>query len=373
MPTQVNIKVPLLDLKAQYQTLKAEMMAAVEAVMDSQMFIGGPAIKELERQVAAYSGAAGGVGVSSGTDALLCSLMALGVGPGDEVITTPFTFFATVGSIWRVGAKPVLVDIQPDTFNIDSARVADAVTSRTRAIMPVHLFGQVADMGPILEVARRHKLAVIEDAAQAIGAEQGGVRAGAFGTAGCFSFFPSKNLGGLGDGGMIVSNDAELLDRLAMFRNHGMNPKYYHAYVGGNFRLDTLQAAGLLVKLKHLDKWSADRRANAARYDALLAGCDAATRPVVRPGNVSIYNQYVIRVPRRNELKDFLAGRGIGTEIYYPVTMHEQACFASLKLPRGSFPQAERAADEVLALPIYPELTAEQIEHVAASIRAFFG
>jgi len=367
------MEVPLLDLKAQYVTLRDEIMPALKAVMESQYFINGPAVRELEKLVADYCGCAAAVGVSSGTDALLAALMSLGIGPGDEVITTPYTFFATAGSIWRVGAKPVFVDIDPETFNIDASQIAGAVTGKTRAIMPVHLFGQTADMEAILDVAARRKLHVIEDAAQAIGAVYKGRKAGAMGTVGCFSFFPSKNLGGLGDGGMVVTQDRDLAARLAECRNHGMEPKYYHKWVGGNFRLDTLQAAGLIVKLRHLDQWSAQRRANAARYDELLGGCKAVATPKVRPGNVSIFNQYVIRVPRRNELREFLRKAGIGCEVYYPLSLHEQECFKSLGHRRGDFPESEKAADETLALPIYPELTNEQICYVAGKIIEFIG
>jgi dTDP-4-amino-4,6-dideoxygalactose transaminase len=365
------MQVPLLDLKAQYATIREEMQAAVLAVMESQQFIGGPAVKELEGLVAAYSGCRAAVGVSSGTDALLASLMALGIGTGDEVITTPYTFFATAGSIWRTGAKPVFVDIEPDTFNIDPSRIEAAVTDRTRAIIPVHLFGQVAEMDPIMSIAERHGLHVIEDAAQAIGAQYRGRRAGSIGTVGCFSFFPSKNLGGLGDGGMVVTQDPALGERLAITRNHGSKPKYYHGFVGGNFRLDTIQAAGLIVKLRHLDGWSARRRENAARYDTLLAGCPQVVTPTVRPHNVSVVNQYVIRVPRRNELQAYLKEQGIGTEVYYPLSLHQQECFASLGHRAGDFPESERAAAESLALPIYPELTEEQLTYVAGRIGEF--
>ncbi|MDD4889485.1 MAG: DegT/DnrJ/EryC1/StrS family aminotransferase [Phycisphaerae bacterium] len=367
------MNVPLLDLKAQYATLKNEMLAAVSAVMDSQYFINGPAVKELEGLVAKYSDCKSAVGVSSGTDALLCALMTLGIGPGDEVISTPFTFFATAGCIARTGAKPVFVDIDPATFNINPALIEKAVTPKTKAIMPVHLFGQLADMDPIMAVANKHKLAVIEDAAQAIGATQKGKKAGSIGTAGCFSFFPSKNLGGLGDGGMIVTQDAELGEKLAVFRNHGSKPKYYHKWVGGNFRLDTIQAAGLIVKLKYLEQWSAKRRANAARYTELLAGESRVVTPKVLAGNVSIFNQYCIRVPKRNELQAFLKEQGIGTEVYYPVSMHEQECFKSLGHRKGDFPAAEKAEAEVLALPIYPELTDEQIVYVAGKVKEFVG
>jgi dTDP-4-amino-4,6-dideoxygalactose transaminase len=366
------MQVPLLDLKAQYATLRDEMRAAIDAVMESQYFINGPAVGQLEQAVAAYSGAKAAVGVSSGTDALIAALMSLEIGEGDEVITTPYTFFATAGSIWRVGAKPVFVDIEPDTFNIDAAKIDSVITGRTKAIMPVHLFGAMADMDPIMAIARKHGLYVVEDAAQAIGAQYKGRKAGAVGSAGCLSFFPSKNLGGLGDGGMVVTQDTDLADRMAQCRNHGMKPQYFHKWVGGNFRLDTLQAAGLLVKLPHLDAWSAKRRANAKRYDELLAGIDEVTTPRVRDFNVSIYNQYCIRVPRRNALQQHLKDAGIGTAIYYPLSLHQQECFATLGYRQGDFPESEAAAAESLALPIYPELTDEQLCHVAGKIKAFF-
>jgi dTDP-4-amino-4,6-dideoxygalactose transaminase len=364
--------VPLLDLKAQYATISEEMQAAILAVLEGQQFIGGPQVRELEELVAAYSGCRAAVGVSSGTDALLAALMTLGIGPGDEVITTPYTFFATVGGIWRTGARPVFVDIEPDTFNIDPSRIEAAITARTRAIVPVHLFGQMAEMDPIKAIAGRHGLALIEDAAQAIGAEHRGRKAGSIGTVGCLSFFPSKNLGGLGDGGMVVTQDPALAEKLAITRNHGSKPKYYHAFVGGNFRLDTIQAAGLIVKLRHLDGWSARRRENAARYDALLAGCPQVVTPVVRPHNVSVVNQYVIRVPRRNELQAYLREQGVGTEVYYPLSLHQQECFASLGYRTGDFPESERAAAETLALPVYPELSEEQLAFVAERIQAFY-
>jgi dTDP-4-amino-4,6-dideoxygalactose transaminase len=365
------MNVPLLDLKAQYATLRAEMTKALEDVLESQHFIMGPAVKELETQIAKYCSCAAAVGVSSGTDALLCSMMTLGVGPGDEVITTPYTFFSTAGCIWRTGAKPVFVDIELDTFNIDASKIEAAVTGKTKAILPVHLFGQTTDMDPIMAIAKKHKLFVIEDAAQAVGATYKGRKAGSIGTVGCFSFFPSKNLGGLGDGGMIVTQDAALGEKLATCRNHGSKPKYYHKFVGGNFRLDTIQAAGLLVKLPHLEAWSAKRRTNAGRYDELFRGFAAVTPPVIRKDNVSIFNQYVIRVPRRNELQAFLKEAGIGTEVYYPLSMHEQECFKSLGYAKGDFPVSEKAAAESLALPIYAELTDEQMQHVAGKVKEF--
>jgi dTDP-4-amino-4,6-dideoxygalactose transaminase len=365
------MKVPLLDLKAQYASLKDDMMAAIEPVMDSQYFINGPAVKELEALIADYCDCKAAVGVASGTDALLCSLMALGVGEGDEVITTPYTFFATVGSIWRTGAKPVFVDIDPETFNIDPAKIADVVTDKTKAIIPVHLFGQMAEMDPIMEVANRHNLFVVEDAAQAIGASQNGRKAGSIGTTGCFSFFPSKNLGGLGDGGIITTQDEALGERLAICRNHGSKPKYYHKFVGGNFRLDTIQAAGLIVKLRHLDDWSEGRRRNAARYNELFADCDAVVTPPIRDENVTIFNQYVIRVPDRDKVREHLQANDIGCEVYYPLCLHEQECFAEMGHKRGDFPVSETAADESLAIPIFPELTDEQLVFVAETIKAF--
>ncbi len=371
-PAPPEMTVPLLDLKPQFAALADELLPAVEEVLRSQVCINGPAVGKLEAAIAAYSDCKAGVGVSSGTDALLCALMGLDIGRDDEVITTPFTFFATAGSIARVGAKPVFVDIDPVTFNIDPARIEAAITPRTRAIMPVHLFGQMADMEPIMAIARRHKLAVIEDAAQAIGATYRGQKAGSIGTVGCLSFFPTKNLGGPGDGGMIVTQDAELAKRMTALRNHGSQVRYYHQEIGANFRLDTFHAAYLLVKLPHLDGWSAKRRENAALYDELLAGVKEVVTPRVVQGNVSIYNQYVIRVPKRDELRTYLAGQGIGAEIYYPLCMHQQECFASLGYKTGDLTESERAAGEVLALPIFPELTREQITYVAKKVAAFY-
>ncbi len=368
----VTMKVPLLDLKSQYAALRGEILPALEAVLESQQLIGGPAVVRLEAAVAAYCGCAYGVGVSSGTDALLCALMGLDIGPGAEVITTPYTFFATAGSIVRAGARPVFVDIDLGTFNIDPDRISAAVTSRTRAIMPVHLFGQMADMDPIMAIADRHGLAVIEDAAQSIGARYKGRPSGSIGTVGALSFFPTKNLGGAGDGGMMVTADATLAHRLAILRNHGMEPKYHYQWIGGNFRLDTLQAAYLLVKLQHLDEWSARRRANGDLYRQRLAGCAGITCPHINPANETIFNQFVIRTPQRDGLKAHLAAHGIGTEIYYPLSLHEQPCFKSLGYKRGDFPNSELAADQSLALPIYPELSAHQIHYVADTILAFF-
>ena len=366
-----QITVPLLDLKAQYATIKEEVLEAVQAVFESQWFILGPNVQECERRIAEYCNCDHAVGVSSGSDALLIALMAEGIGPGDEVITTPYTFFATAGCIARLGATPVFVDIRPDTYNIDVSAIESRITEKTKAVMPVHLFGQCADMDPICEIAATHKLVVIEDAAQAIGSEYRGRRAGQMGDYGCFSFFPSKNLGGNGDGGMVVTNDAELGEKIAIYRNHGSKPKYFHKWIGGNFRLDALQAAGLLVKLKYLDEWSTGRRANAARYDELFAGCEKIVTPAIRDDNVTIFNQYVIRVPNRDECRTFLKEAGIGCEVYYPLSLHEQECFVPLGYKEGDFPVSEQAAREVLALPIYPELTDEQIQYVAGKVREF--
>jgi dTDP-4-amino-4,6-dideoxygalactose transaminase len=364
------MQVPLLDLKAQYATVKDEILAKINEVLDSQRCIGGPLVEELERGVAKISGCKYAVGVSSGTDALINSLMSLGIGPGDEVITTPFTFFATAGSIVRVGATPVFVDIDPATYNIDPQLIEGAITARTKAIMPVHLFGQMADMDPIMKIAGQASLAVIEDAAQAISATYKGKKAGQMGTCGCFSFFPSKNLGGIGDGGMVVTNDEDLYHQLFIMRNHGMEPKYHHRCVGGNFRLDPIQAAALLVKLPLLDQWSAARRRNAEYYDRKFKGSIVQT-PVISADCVSIYNQYVIRVPKRDELFQHLQFNNIGCEIYYPVPMHLQDCFAALGKGAGSFPESEKAAREVLALPVYPELTDEMKDYVAQTVLDF--
>lgn len=366
------MEVPLLDLRAQYATIKDEVLAAVSEVLDSQRCIGGPKVEELEKQIAAVSDCKYGVGVSSGTDAILNVLMSLEIGPGDEVITTPFTFFATVGCIARVGARPVFVDIDPQTYNIDPALIEAAVTDKTKAIMPVHLFGQMADMDPIMEVARKHDLAVIEDAAQSITSTYKGRKAGSVGAAGCFSFFPSKNLGGIGDGGMVVTNDEALYKRLVLMRNHGSQPKYYHKYVGGNFRLDPIQAAALLVKLPHLDEWSQGRRDNAAYYNEKFAGTVVRT-PYISPDCETIYNQYCIRVPRRDEVVAHLHALHIGCEIYYPVPAHLQECFAYLGYRRGDFPESEKAAGEIMALPVYPELTDEMQDAVAEQILTFLG
>jgi dTDP-4-amino-4,6-dideoxygalactose transaminase len=364
------MKVPLLDLKAQYVTIREEVLAAVTEVLDSQVCIGGPKVGELEQKIAAINDCKYAVGVSSGTDALLCSLMALGIGAGDEVITTPFTFFATAGSIARTGATPVFVDIDPRTYNINPELIEPAVTKRTKAIMPVHLFGQMCDMDPIMETADKHGLHVIEDAAQSITATHRGRKAGSIGKCGCFSFFPSKNLGAAGDGGMIVTNDEALYQRLVLLRNHGAKPKYFHAYIGGNFRLDPIQAAVLLVKLPHLDAWSDLRRHHAAFYDRRLAGFPVHT-PFVRPECRSIYNQYVIRVRERDRLRAHLKDKGIGCEIYYPQPLHLQECLRHLGHSPGDFPCAEEASGDVLAIPVYPELPEETQDYVVDCLRNF--
>jgi len=366
------VKVPLLDLKAQFTTIKDETMEIVEKVFDSQQFINGPEVKLLEQKIAEYCNCKRAIGVSSGTDALLCALMALDIGPGDEVVTTPFTFFATAGSIWRVCAKPLFVDIEPDTFNINPELIEEPISEDTKAIIPVHLFGQIADMDEINKIADNLALDVIEDACQSIGATYKGEKAGSLGTVGCFSFFPSKNLGCAGDGGIITTNDEELADKMEMIRMHGSKPKYYHKIVGANFRLDTLQAAVLLVKFKYLDTWSEKRRQNASKYNQLLSNIEQIKLPVIKEYNVSVFNQYVIRAQKRDELRNFLSSKEIGTEIYYPLSLHEQECFKGLGYKKGDFPESEKAASEVIALPIYPELTDDQIEYVANSIKEFY-
>jgi len=378
------MKVPLLDLKAQYRGIRDEVREAIDEVCDSQYFILGPRVAAFEEHVAAYCGAKEAIGVSSGTDALLIALMAMEIGPGDAVLTTPYTFFATVGSIVRLGATPVFVDIDPVSYNIDPEKVREMLESFSgrfpnltpRALVPVHLYGQVADMDPLMDLAAEYGLRVLEDGCQAIGSEYRSrgkaVRAGAIGDAGCFSFFPSKNLGGFGDGGMVTTNDSELAARIRRLRNHGAEPKYYHKIVGGNFRLDALQAAVLDVKLKYLEAWHEGRRANAVRYDALFAGSEVQT-PVAlfkeqKLTNYHIYNQYVIRVSERDSVRDALIAAEIGCDIYYPLALHMQECFRSLGYVKGNFPESEKAASETLALPIYPEVTDEMQNYVAETI-----
>lgn len=374
------MQVPLLDLKAQYATIKDEILAAMVEVMESQHFILGPKVEECEKAIAKYSSCQFAVGVTSGSDALIACLMAENIGPGDEVITTPYTFFATVGAISRLGATPVFVDIDPVSYNIDVSRIAGKISKKTRAIIPVHLYGQMADMDPIMALAESHKLVVIEDAAQAIGSEYKGRRAGSIGHYGCFSFFPSKNLGAAGDGGMIVTSDAQRAERLRVLRAHGSKPKYFHKVVGGNFRLDALQAAIVSAKLPHLDSWTEGRQRNAKAYDRLFAeaglvdsgdGKSHVTLPKVAM-NRHIFNQYVIRVPERDQLQNYLKNHGVGTEVYYPVPMHIQECFAYLGHKTGDFPESESAANETLALPIFPELTDAQLQYVVNCVRDFY-
>jgi dTDP-4-amino-4,6-dideoxygalactose transaminase len=384
--------VPLLDLKPQYRAFKAELLPVLERVCDSQTFILGSEVTALEAAIARYSGAAHGIGVSSGTDALLLALMGLDIGANDEVITSPYSFFATGGTIARVGARPIYLDIEPSTFNLSPVAVQRfidehcaagpdglvhrATGGRVKAIMPVHLYGQCADMPRLVELARRHGLAVIEDAAQAIGSEcAGGVRAGSLGDVGCFSFFPSKNLGAFGDAGLCTAQDAALNEKLRILRVHGGKPKYFHALIGGNFRIDELQAAILNVKFKYLDGWTSGRQRNVALYRELFTAAGlggTVTLPHAMPGYRHIYNQFVIRAPERDRLKQHLADHAVGSEIYYPVPLHLQPCFAYLGGQAGDCPESERAALETLALPVYAELRPGQLEYVVDVIRAFY-
>jgi dTDP-4-amino-4,6-dideoxygalactose transaminase len=371
------MKVPLLDLQAQYTPLREELQQAALRVMDSQQFVLGPDVRALEDEISDYTRARHAIGCASGSDALLLALMALDIKAGNEVVTTPYSFFATAAAIARVGATPVFVDIDPLTYNIAPDKLEAAITERTRAIMPVHLYGQCAQMSAIMEMSARHGLSVIEDAAQALGAEDEGKQAGTMGAIGCYSFYPSKNLGGAGDGGMMTTNDDELAERLRMLRVHGSLVKYYHPLIGINSRLDSFQAAILRVKLPHLDEWSESRRANAARYNQLFEDAGLTEEvglPRVREGVSHIFNQYVIRAgARRDELIEHLKQNDIGTDIYYPVPLHLQECFSYLGHEAGDFPEAERAARETIALPIYPELNEEQQRYVVETIRGFFG
>ena len=368
MPVKTAVSVPLLDLKAQYTDIKAELDAAVHRVLDSTRFIGGPEVSGLEEEIARYSQCAHAVACASGTDALLLSLKALGIGPGDEVVTSAYSFFASAGVVVNAGATPVFVDIDPTSYNLDPHRLEAAITPNTKAVIAVHLYGQCCDLTAVKAVCEKKKIWLIEDAAQAIGAEWEGRRAGSIGDLGCFSFFPSKNLGAAGDGGMVVAQDAQLADRVRLLREHGSRPKYYHALVGTNSRLDALQAAILRVKLRHLDRWSEKRARNATLYDQLFEGSRVG-RPYRDPRARHIYNQYVIRISGRDAVRQQLTERGIGTEVYYPVPLHLQQCFAMLGYQEGDLPHSETAAKETLALPIYPELTEEQIRSVAASVR----
>jgi dTDP-4-amino-4,6-dideoxygalactose transaminase len=373
---QPRTAVPLLDLQAQYQPIRAELLAAIERVCDSQRFILGPEVEALEAELAQALESPHAITVSSGTDALLAAMMALGIGPRDEVVTTTYSFFATAGCVSRLGATPVFVDILPDTYNIDPDAVRAAITPRTRAVIAVHLYGLCADMDPLLATTAAAGVPLIEDAAQAIGARYNGRQAGSMGPIGCFSFFPSKNLGAFGDGGLVTCVDAALAHEVALLRNHGAEPKYVHKRIGGNFRLDALQAAVLRVKLPHLPQWTNGRRANARRYAGLFAPLEAeglVTLPIEPVGYHHIYNQYVIRIPDRDRVRRDLAARGIGTEVYYPVPFHLQECFAGLGYAPGSFPNAEHAATSSLALPIYAELTEAQQAAVVDAITGALG
>ncbi|HEX6213029.1 MAG TPA: DegT/DnrJ/EryC1/StrS family aminotransferase [Methylomirabilota bacterium] len=364
-------EVPLLDLTAQWTAIREETLAALTRICDSQRFILGPEVEALEHEVAAFIGARDAIGVSSGTDALLAALMALGVGPGDEVVTTTYSFFATAGSIARLGARAVLVDIDPETYTLDPLAVGASLTSRTKAILPVHLYGQCADMEALGAIAGAAGVPIVEDAAQAIGATVGGRQAGTMGLAGCFSFFPSKNLGAFGDAGLVTTGDEPFAARVRLVRTHGAEQQYYHRLVGGNFRIDALQAAVLRVKLPHLRSWTDARRRNAVRYGELFRNAGLTPRvglPVEAPGRHHVYHQYVVRVPERDRVKASLDRAGIGTAIYYPVPFHLQECFASLGYTAGAFPNAEAAARETLALPIYPELTLDQQRRVVAAL-----
>jgi dTDP-4-amino-4,6-dideoxygalactose transaminase len=366
------MQVPILDLKAQYSTIKNEIMQAINEVCESQSFALGPAVAEFEEKIAAYCTSKYAIGVSSGTDALLGSLMALEIEPGDEVITTPFTFFATAGCIARLGAKPVFVDVEADSYNIDANLIEEKITEKTRAVIPVHLFGQIAQMKAITEIAQRHNLAVIEDAAQAIGASQDGIKCGNFGDCGCFSFYPTKNLSGFGDGGLVTTNTESLAEKIRILRDHGQNPRYFYKAIGGNFRLDSVQAAVLTVKLKYLDEWNEKRRQNAALYDSIFANSPVRA-PKIEESNVSIYHQYTVTVPERDQLQKFLAENQISSAIFYPKPLHLQDCFKGLGYKRGDLPVAERLCNEVLSLPVYPELLPEQIEYVARTAIEFYG
>jgi len=363
--------IPSLDLKRQYQRISGEIGAAVREVFESQQFILGPKVAALEEKIADYSGVKYAVGVASGSDALYLALRALGVEEGDEVITTPFTFFATAGAIWRIGAKPVFVDIDSRTYNIAPALIEEQITEKTRAILPVHLYGQCADMEPIMQIAAKHDLAVVEDAAQAIGAEYQGKKAGSIGDVGCLSFFPSKNLGGAGDGGMVTTNNEEIAEKVTLLRQHGAHPKYFHSLVGVNSRLDALQAAVLLVKLKYLDQWNQARQEKASYYNDRLASLQGVTVPFVDSKCVHIYHQYVIRAANRDALFEYLKEKGIGVALYYPLPLHLQECFAYLGKGRGDLPESERAAKEVMALPIFPELTEEEMDIICGEIASF--
>ena len=378
----MKTKVPFFDLAVQFKSIENEIKSALDEVFQNQQFIMGPKVQVLEEAMAQYCQTRYAVGVASGSDALLLSLMALGIGTGDEVLLPPFTFFATAGSVSRLGATPVFVDIDRETYNIDPSKIEEKMTARTKAIIPVHLFGQCADMDPLLKIAKEKKLYIIEDAAQALGAEykpkagSEGRRAGQIGDLGCFSFYPTKNLGAFGDAGMVVTDNPGLAEKVRLLRVHGSQPKYFHKSIGVNSRLDTIQAAILLVKFKYLEKWTAERQKKAERYQGLfqdlLSSVKGLKLPTVQYQNRHIFHQYVIRAPERDRLKQFLAEEGIGTDIYYPVPLHLQECYSFLKYRRGDLPNSEEASEEVLALPIFPELTEDQQKVVVNRIKAFY-
>jgi dTDP-4-amino-4,6-dideoxygalactose transaminase len=378
----MKTKVPFFDLAVQFKSIEEEIKLAIDEVFQSQQFIMGPQVQTLEKTIAQYCRTRYAIGIASGSDALLLSLMALGIGTGDEVLLPPFTFFATAGAVSRLGATPVFVDIDPETYNIAPSKIGEKITPRTKAIIPVHLFGQCADMIPLLKIAKEKKLFIIEDAAQALGAEykpmeaSEGRRAGQMGDFGCFSFYPTKNLGAFGDAGMIVTNNPEITEKVRLLRVHGSHPKYFHKTIGINSRLDTIQAAILLVKFKYLEKWTAERQKKAERYQLLFQDLSSSVNgfklPTIQYQNRHIFHQYVIRVPERDRLRQFLTEEGIGTDVYYPVPLHLQECYSFLKYHRGDLPNSEKTSEEVLALPIYPELTEDQQTAVVDCIRAFY-
>ncbi|GJL70590.1 MAG: glutamine--scyllo-inositol aminotransferase [Nitrospirales bacterium] len=369
------MNVPLLDLKTQYASIKQDIQVVLDKVCAEQSFILGTHVQNLEQTLASFIGTDHAIGVASGSDALLLSLMEVGIEPGDRVVTVPFTFFASAGVISRLHARPVFVDVMPDTFNLDPSRLADSLTSEVKAILPVHLFGQCADMESIVQIADKKGIPVIEDACQAIGAVRNGVQAGAFGRTGCFSFFPSKNLGGFGDGGLIATRDPLVAERLQLLRVHGSRSEYHHHFIGMNSRLDALQAAILQVKFQHLVEWTAKRQAHATSYQKLFQTCgldEQVTAPIVLSGNSHVYNQFTIRTPQRDELSAYLTQHGIGNRIYYPVPLHLQECYQTLGYHKGDFPVSEQLSQEVLSLPIYPELTPDQLQYVVDTIKSFF-
>jgi dTDP-4-amino-4,6-dideoxygalactose transaminase len=378
----MKMKVPFFDLAVQFKSIEDEIKLALDEVFQSQQFIMGPQVQTLEKAIAQYCRTRYAIGVASGSDALLLSLMALGIGSGDEVLIPPFTFFATAGAVSRLGATPVFVDIHQATYNIDSSKIDEKISPRTKAIIPVHLFGQCADMDPLLKIAKEKNLFVIEDAAQALGAEykpkvgSEGRLAGQIGGLGCFSFYPTKNLGAFGDAGMVVTNNPDLAEKVRLFRVHGSQPKYFHKTIGINSRLDTIQAAILLVKFKYLEKWTTERQKKAERYQLLFQDLSSSVNgfklPTIQYQNRHIFHQYVVRVPERDRLKEFLTEEGVGTDIYYPVPLHLQECYSFLKYRQGDLPNSEKASKEVLALPIYPEMTEDQQSLVVDRIKTFY-